>query len=125
MLVRKKVYFNQKFAHPYYSSGNSSNTTPLSYSVEYLTRIIFCESLLGVSHMPYAEGFAHFGQKDEAYAKNTWPAIFVVSIKTQLCGYFYCKDKNPATLLTLLLLALLLRKLSTMGGVVICDSPKR
>ena len=38
-----------------------------------------------------------------------WPVIFAVSIKTQLYGYFYCKDKNPAILL--------LRKLSTMGGV--------
>ena len=58
-----KVYFNQKFAQPYYSSGNSPNTVTLSYSVEYLTRIIFCESVLGVSHMPYAEGFAHFAQR--------------------------------------------------------------
>ena len=56
MLVRKKVYFNQKFAHPYYSSGNSPNTITLSYSVEYLTRIIFCESVLGVSHMLYGPG---------------------------------------------------------------------
>ena len=40
----KKKYFNQKFAHLYYSSGNSPNTSTLSYSVEYLTRIIFCES---------------------------------------------------------------------------------
>ena len=38
----------------------------------------------------------------------TWPAIFAVSIKTQLYGYFYGKDKNPAILLTLLVLALLL-----------------
>ena len=44
---------------------------------------------------------------------------FAVSIKTQLYGYFYCKDRNSAILLTLLVLALLLRKLSTMGGVVI------
>ena len=65
MLIRKKVYFNQKFTHPYYSSGNSANTNALSYSVEYLTRIIFCEYLLGVSHMPYAEDFAHFGQKEQ------------------------------------------------------------
>ena len=65
MLIRKKVYFNQKFTHPYYSSGNSPNTITLSYSVEYLTRIIFCESVLGVSHMPYAEDFAHFGQKEQ------------------------------------------------------------
>ena len=65
MLIRKKVYFNQKFAHPYYSSGNSPNTITLSYSVEYLTRIIFCESVLGVNHMPYTEDFAHFGQKEQ------------------------------------------------------------
>ena len=54
-----------------------------------------------------------------------WPAIFAVSIKNQLYGNFYCKDKNPAILLTLLVLALLLRKLSAMGGVVIHDSRNR
>ena len=50
----------------------------------------------------------------------TWPAIFTVSIKTQLCGYFYGNVVFLA-----LVLALLLRKLSTMGGVVIHDSQKR
>ena len=25
---------------------------------------LFCESVLGLSHMAYAEGFAHFGQKE-------------------------------------------------------------
>ena len=55
----------------------------------------------------------------------TWPAIFAVSIKTQQCGYFCGKDKNPVVLLTLLVLALLLRKLSVMGGVIIHDSRKR
>ena len=50
---------------------------------------------------------------------------FPVSIENQLYGYFYCKDKNWAILLTLLVLALLLRKLSAMGGVVIHDSRKR
>ena len=64
MVIRNKVYFNQKFAHPYYSSGNSPNRITLSYSVEYLTRIIFCESVQGVSNMPYAVDFAHFGQKE-------------------------------------------------------------
>ena len=38
---KKKSVFEPKFAHPYYSSGNSPNTVTLSYSVEYLTRIIF------------------------------------------------------------------------------------
>ena len=90
--------------------------------------------------MPYAEDFAHFGQKEQFKIKMrlklrkttlrltadfAWAAIFAVSIKTQLYGYFYCKDKNPAILLTLLVLALLLRKLSTMGGVVIHDSRQR
>ena len=56
-------------------------------------------------------------------AEFTWPAIFAVNIKTQLYGFFYCKDKNPVILLTLVL-ALLLRKRGTMGGVVICDSKK-
>ena len=54
-----------------------------------------------------------------------WPAIFAVNLKTHLYYYFYGKDKNPAILLTLLVLTLLLRKLSTMGGVVIHDSQKR
>ena len=96
MLIRKKVYFNQKFTNPYYSSGNSPNTVTLSYSVEYLTRIIFCDTVLGVSHMPYAEDFAYFGQKDQfkitmklkqrqtnmrLTADFMWPAIFAVSIK--------------------------------------------
>ena len=40
-----------------------------------------------------------------------WPAIFAVSIKNQLYGYFCYKYKNPAILLTLLVLPLLLRKL--------------
>ena len=65
MLIANNVYFNQKFAHPCYSSGNSPNTITLSYSVECLTRIIFCESVQGVSHMPYAKDFAHFGQKEQ------------------------------------------------------------
>ena len=43
-----------------------------------------------------------------------WPLIFVVKIKTQLYGYFCGKDKSPAILLTLLVLALLQRKLSTV-----------
>ena len=64
MLIRKKMYFNQKFALPCYSSGNSPNKVTLSYSVEYLTRIIFYDTVLGVSHMLYAEDFAHFGQKE-------------------------------------------------------------
>ena len=69
MLIRKKVYFNQKFAYPYYSSGNSPNTVTLSYSVEYLTRIILCDTVLGVSNMSYAEDFAHFGQKKQIKIK--------------------------------------------------------
>ena len=57
-------------------------------------------------------------------ADFTWPAIFAVNTKTQLYGFFNCKDENPAILLTLVL-ALLLRKLSTMGVVFIHDSRKR
>ena len=33
-------------------------------------------------------------------ADFTWPAIFGLSIKTQLYGHFYGKDKNLAILLT-------------------------
>ena len=65
MLITKKVYFNEKFTRPYYSSWNSPNTVTLSYSVEYLTRMIFYDAVLGVSHMPYAEDFAHFGRKEQ------------------------------------------------------------
>ena len=57
-------------------------------------------------------------------ADFTLPAIFAVLVKTQLYGYFYGKDQNPAILLTLLVLALLLRKVSTIGGVVTHDSRK-
>ena len=49
-------------------------------------------------------------------ADLTWPAIFAVSIKTQLLGYFSGKDKNPAILLTLLVLALLLQNLVPWEG---------
>ena len=56
------MYFNKKFTHHYYSSRKSPKT--LSYCIEYLSHRIFGEYVLGVSHMPYAEDFAHFGQKD-------------------------------------------------------------
>ena len=65
MLIIKKVYFKQKFSHPYYSSWNSPNIITLSYSVEYLARIIFCESVLGVSHTPYAKDFCTFWAKEQ------------------------------------------------------------
>ena len=60
---KKKIVLQPKFDNPYYSSRNLPNIITLSYSDEYLTRIIFCESVLEVSHMPYAEDCAHFGQK--------------------------------------------------------------
>ena len=72
--------------------------------------------------------------QDEAWVKKNdarvtsdfiWPAIFAVGIKSELYDYFHGKDKNPAILLTLLVLDLLLRKLYTMGGVVIHDSQRR
>ena len=65
-----------------------------------------------------------FQNQDEASAKKndtrltadfTWPAIFAVSIKIQLYGYFY-GNNNPAIPLTLLVLVLLLLILSTIGG---------
>ena len=55
----------------------------------------------------------------------TWLAIFAVSIKTLLYGNFYGNNKNTAILLTLLVLAFILRILSTVRGVVINDSRKR
>ena len=69
MLIRKKVYFHQKFAHPCYSLGDSRNTVTLSYSVEHLTHIIFlykyyvfCES--------YAEGCCTFWEKEQFKIKT-------------------------------------------------------
>ena len=63
---KKKNYISNKNSlTPIIHQGNSTNTITLSYSVEYLTPIIFCESVLGVSHMPYAEDFANFGQKEQ------------------------------------------------------------
>ena len=58
MLLEKSV-FQPKILSPLYSSGNSPNTITLSYSVEYLTHLTFCESVLGVNHMTYTEDFAH------------------------------------------------------------------
>ena len=138
---KKKSVFQPKICTPllYIMKFSKRNQFTLNYSVEYFTRIIFCESFQGISHMPYAGGFSHFGQKKQfkikiklKQRKITWhlPQIsrgqqfFAVSIKTQLYGCFYGKDKNPAILLTLLVLALLWRKRSTMGGVVIQDSRK-
>ena len=139
MLIRKKVYFNQKLTHPYYSSGNPPNTITLNYSVEYLTRIMFYESVQGVSHIPYVEDFAHFGQKsnsksrwslskgkrNEAHCRFCVAGILPVSIKTKPYSYFSGNNKSPAILLTLLVLALLLQIRSTIGRVVIHDSRKR
>ena len=136
MLIRQKVYFNQKLAHPYYSSWNSPNIITLSYSVEHLARIIFCESVPEGVIPRTLTIFAHFGQKSnlksrwslskekrhEAYRKCHVASNFAVSMKTQLYGYFYGNSKNPATLLTILVLALLL---STIGGIVIHDPRKR
>ena len=72
----KKVYFNKKFTHHYYSLGNSPNTLILD-SIEYLSRIIICECVLGVSHMSYTEGFAHFDQKEQ----------FKIKIKLKVSEY--------------------------------------
>ena len=65
MVRRKKEYFDKKYAHPYYSLMNSPNTFTLSYSVKNFSRIIFCECVLGVSHMLYVEDLAYFGQKEQ------------------------------------------------------------
>ena len=66
MLKRKKAYFNKKFTHPYYSSGNSPNTPIISYSIEHLSRMIFCKCVQGLSHMSHAQDFAYFGQKNNS-----------------------------------------------------------
>ena len=123
------MYFNKKFTEFSYSSGSSSTTLTLSYSVQYL----FTENVLwmcaGGEPQVVRWGFCTFWTKraiqneDEAEATKIdmilspdlkWPLIFVVKIKTQLYGYFCGKDKSPAILLTLLVLALLQRKLSTV-----------
>ena len=58
-------------------------------------------------------------------ADFTWPTIFAARIKTHIYGCSYGKEKKPAIMLTLLVLAFLLRKLCTMGGVAIHYSQKR
>ena len=58
---KKRVYFNKKFTHSYYSSGNSPATLTLNYSIEYLSHVVFCEC---VNYMPHTDDFAHFRQKD-------------------------------------------------------------
>ena len=66
MLVRKKIVFEPKIdSSLFFVREFSKQNHTLSYSVENLTRVIFCESVLGVSHMSYGEDFAHFGQKEQ------------------------------------------------------------
>ena len=65
----KKECISKRFSLPYYSSGNSPTTFTRSYSIEYLSRIIFCECALGVSHKLYSEDFAYFGQKEQLKIK--------------------------------------------------------
>ena len=139
MLIRKKLYFNQKFDYPYHLSGNFPNIITLSYSVEYLTRITFCESVLGgvicrtltIFHMLGSKSNSKsrlFKQKKNDMrltADFTWPTIFAARIKTHIYGCSYGKEEKPAIMLTLLVLAFLLRKLCTMGGVAIHYSQKR
>ena len=98
MHIRKNVYFNQKFAHPYYSSGNSPNIITLSYSVEYLTRIMFCESVLGVSHMhPTLRILYILGKKNNS--KSRWSLSKAKRHETNrrfhVASKFCSKHKNP------------------------------
>ena len=107
---KRECISTKKFTHSYYSSGNSPRTLTLSYSIKYLSRIIFCECVLGVHHLLHAEDFAHFGQKEQSKIKmklkqlkstRDSPKFHVASNfwgnhKTQLYNYFCGKDKNPA-----------------------------
>ena len=63
-------------------------------------------------------------KQHEAHRRFHVASNFAVTIKIQLYGYFYGNNKNSAILLTLVL-ALLLRRLSTIGGIVIHGSWNR
>ena len=39
---KKRVHFNKKFTHHYYSSGSSPTALVTSYPIEYLSSIVFC-----------------------------------------------------------------------------------
>ena len=64
---KKKSVFQPKICTPllFIMKFSKRNQFTLNCSVEYFTRIIFCESFQGISHMPYAGGFSHFGQKKQ------------------------------------------------------------
>ena len=70
----------------------------LSYSVEYLTCKIFCESVLGVSHMPYTKDIAHFGPKSDS--KSRWSLSkekqHEAHRRFHVASNFCSKHKNPA-----------------------------
>ena len=98
----KKECISKRFSLPYYSSGNSPTTFTRSYSIEYLSRIIFCEcgvSNMGVSNMLYPEDFAYFGQKEQLIIKMkvtqrklTWDSTSI----SRGQQFLLCKHKNPA-----------------------------
>ena len=65
---KKKSVFQPKiFSHLLFirELSKHNHTQLFCIYTEYLTLIIFCESVLGVNHMPYTEDFAHFGQKQQ------------------------------------------------------------
>ena len=63
-------------------------------------------------------------KRHETHCRFHVASNFCSKHKNPAIRLFYCKDKNPAILLTLVL-ALLLQKLSIMGGVIIHNSRKR
>ena len=63
MLITRECISTKKLLAPIILSGNSPATLTLSYSTEDLSRIIFCECVLGVGNIPQAENFAHFWAK--------------------------------------------------------------
>ena len=69
MLIKKRVYFNKKMIHPNDSSGNSPTTLTISYFIEHWSLIMFFECVLVVSHLPYAEDFKSFRQKEQLKIK--------------------------------------------------------
>ena len=68
------AYKNQKFGHPCYSYSNSPRTITLSYSVEYLTRIIAIQN------------------QDEALAKKT---RHKADCRFHVASNFCSKQENP------------------------------
>ena len=106
---KNTVCFNKTLTQPYYSSGNSSTTLTLSYSIEYLSRIIFSKCVLGGVTCEYCTKstlrILHILDK-KSYGKSRWRLHDKNRHETHprfhVASNFGGKHKNPATRLFLL-----------------------